>query len=226
MSFIPALLCFFVSFLAEGRSGIIVSLLLLISVLFLMDNSRCSRYYKYVAFFCKVTGFVVFIIALVIFNESLHDKLEYFYNKKFDISTRNIIWLEYIRNLSLLDWLVGFDLQSDAFFKSYHSNLHNSYLMAHARFGIMAVPLVFFLWFACISGMLDKQRRFLAVVLFCLLLRIFTDKFAFVGHYDFVIYFYAIYLLTIRPHLGKIPLEGVHPTFMECVSRLRSKRFS
>lgn len=196
-SIIPAFLCLFLSILAQGRSGIIISLFLFISIMITTDFSGSRNKFLVKTFYVTII-IIITTASSFYFSDFIYHQLNYLNEKQLSMVSRNAIWTYYFDNLSFLNLLLGLNLKSDPFFQLMNYNLHNSYLMAHARYGFVAFPLIAFIWWACISSFLNKETRVLAISLLCLLVRIFSDSLAFVGDFDFVLFLYPICIFTLR----------------------------
>lgn len=96
---------------------------------------------------------------------------------------------EYIQaaTRSITNFLFGAPLSDSAWISHYGNNPHNSYIYAHAHFGLLFLIIIIFLIIK--NGYkYIKNKDLLGFVLAGLLLRAFSDSPAFPGIYDAIIY--------------------------------------
>jgi len=160
-----------ISLYAGGRSGLIS-----LSVLFLLYTYWFSFHYKGSGGSRKVLPyFLVFILLLLVFlivPES--EKSEYLRIRGLEDRIRYYMIMEYIGQMTELDnLLLGIkiqNLQSGILLKLDH-NIHNSYLMLHSQFGVLAIMLLLFMVRICFS--IDFLFSLITFVIF---LRFSTDN--------------------------------------------------
>lgn len=183
--FVLVIICVF----ANGRSGIITSFLLLISHLIFNYPQKNNKRNQLIINLFLLSAFV---FAIFYFSSVFDEKLQYLQNKKLENASRMMLVTSYLKSLDPINFITGIDLATIPIFKFYHSNPHNSYIQCHVRFGIMAFLYIGFLIFSMLKGLIFGELKFGACIFACLLLRISTDKLAFVDNVDFLLIFACI----------------------------------
>lgn len=156
-------LCFIIficCLLAQGRSGIITSLLLLIgaSLRYLNNKQRLTL------------GIVALSILFITFYYTPY--LDYLMSSGLKDTSRNNFVSEYFRSLSSYTFLIGNDdFSTLPLIASFQNNPHNQYVRFHSYFGIL---FVFFLFFIAIF-MLKKISLANIFIYTAILFRFFTD---------------------------------------------------
>ncbi len=208
--YIPAFLCLTLSVWAIGRSGIIVSLIIFLVMLFAKDRrfvlGRSRR--------TKNVIRVVLITLAIIAVFSMWDKLmvmldPYLYYLKAkglsDVHRSDLI-LAYLEHIEPFEFFFGVKTETIQVFSLYSNNPHNSYISLHSSFGFIAVIM-----FALISYYLYKE--FIAgnivygTIVIAFLFRIATDSQ--IGRIVFTfifltLTFYGISCLQQRPNLNAV----------------------
>ena len=187
ISLLPSFIALFFSLLAMGRSGILCTFLLFTSVLIINWKFFSVK---------KKTAFAIFILvpilifALLKFDiiSSYIDNLavlERFNERGVDSPSRDILKREYLNNMTFANILLGFNFSNNIWFIHYGLNPHNSYIRLHFYFGIVFLLV---LGFILQNGWkLLKKDFFLAILVFIILLRSWTDSALFLTLYDFVL---------------------------------------
>lgn len=183
--FVLLVLCIF----SQGRSGIIASLILLTSH-YLFNFTRNTKIWIQVS--KNILLMLLFLAIIFKYSGTFDDNLKYFQNRKFDDKGRQTILSSYWKAIDYVSIFTGVKIDNIAILKKFHSNPHNSYVSCHIKYGIMAIILIGYLLFALIRGAANRCLYFLTSVYGCILLRIFTDRLAFIGNFDFLIYFATI----------------------------------
>lgn len=188
----PAFLCLIISLLAIGRSGILISALLLIGVfIYKIYQSGVLGRIKYL-----ITSIIVSIISFLLFSTIitvfLFNSLERFTEKGFDSDQRDYIKGTYFKKMfeSYENFIFSFPLD-DRVFSLFHYNLHNSFLSLHYFLGFFGVIIIIIL----IKALFFTKGNYLyKFFLSLLLIRGSTDQVFFFNFNDILI-FYLIYLL-------------------------------
>lgn len=190
-----------ISIWAIGRSGIISSAILLLGLLLFTINKK-NRKRNII-----LSLLIIFISALFIAPDTdlkLFDNIKSSYEvvydrtqlKGFTDDARGNITYEYFSEMKshVFSFFLGVPIEksNNYIFASYNNNLHNSYLRAHATFGLLGVFLLSIGIVIAITRYL-KLKNFLFVFIFCaILFRISTDTVAFIGILDPFIYFFIL----------------------------------
>jgi len=191
-NFIPPLLAFIISIVAQGRAGIITSFLLLVPSFLYCTRKVKSNYKMWILSIFALIGISVYAYNHMGFFE---ERLEYLREKGLEESSRIVILESYLESLNMRSVITGGTLHETAA-GGFHSNPHNSFIMGHVKFGIMALVLYGMILYSFIKGVIGKQVRFLALILSVLLLRMMTDTIFFIFPSDFIIYAIVITLIS------------------------------
>lgn len=198
---LPALICFFLSVLAEGRGGILSTAVLVALMLFLymrtVANKRARR--------SIIIILILFLVGVVLLirNVDLLDtfmSLGKFGTRGANNSDRAIIWGSYFAKMreSIGYILVGAPLRDISIISLHGGNCHNSFLQLHAYNGLLMF-IVFIVMLVRAFIYYWKNQQFVKVaVLAVLVLRGMTDKFIF-GQYGMpIMLFFVLYPLIAR----------------------------
>lgn len=190
----PCLLTFIACVFGEGRSGLAVSLTIVFVVImmFIADNGVDKNMIKKV-------GVLVFFIAVVFIaaNTVLQDSLASFFNRfdrmGFD-SSRLDIWPEYVRlvNENFLNLLFSAPLHESYYLVMYNLNLHNSFFMLHAKFGILGVLFVLLMMLSIAFKLIKMHQWGILALIVCAAVRCSFDWTSFTGIYD-VLWIYLFF---------------------------------
>ena len=187
----PAIIVFIVSILTMGRSGIIVSIFLLISVIYFKYGWR----FKFI---------VTILLVTLLFSEKMVNSILIFFENilsRFGTRvnlTENVrydIWQEYIDSINLSNFIFGYDAAKIHFFYGF-SNLHNSFLSGHYFLGIL-MPLILLIILFILFILILNKDLFFAFLFISLLLRAFSDKVLFAERFDFVYIFFILYVISL-----------------------------
>jgi len=180
------------SLLAKGRSGIIISLLFAFIVICHQIFSRKNK--------SKIKTIIFIVGCCVILAYSINWVDQYLESfSRWGMETnRTDFWSDYADevNKSVGNTILGANLHNLSILRIYDYNLHNSFIMLHANYGI--IPFVFVL-ITLIYGMISaiKNKKFI-MFLFIVIL-------ALKGNIDYVIFhsycdvlFFMIFLDIIK----------------------------
>ena len=193
--FLPILLTFVVCFVSVGLGGILASFLL--AVLYWYYVPTLKNIYKYgVLLSLFILVFIFSFIALdvismlvnlnIIENDLYLKALHFFEGNK---NIRLEIWKEYFLFLDVYRLLFGVNF-NETFYG--YSNLHSSYLLLHARMGLVAFILLSVIIFLLFRLFLFNKAYF--SFLLVLMFRGITDTSFFVGGtYDFILLYLLIF---------------------------------
>ncbi len=196
---IYAIVCLIVSLYSEGRSGIIVSAVLLLAIIgynYLINKKISVNCIAYIMMVIIGVLFVAFI-----FRENIVSILNRFIARGFD-TPRYEIWREYFQ--ALRDKPAGIIFGGkyiDPYYPlifSHKGNLHNAFFMLHANYGIVGLCIVSILLVKCIRRICIEKNYVKAVLLFVLILRSMFDWTAFPANYDVLFYYFFFDSLSKR----------------------------
>lgn len=114
-------------------------------------------------------------------------------------SIRTEIWREYI--LGVLSNAGNFIFGADTSNVMYHwlsfysGNTHNSFLMLHAKFGIVALLMVIILLFVVLHKSIQEKNYIMMVTVIVAIARMFFDWISFPGLYDILFWYMFLYAL-------------------------------
>lgn len=208
---IPLFVLFILCVFSQGRSGILVSLMLLIAhYLFNFQNNRKL----WVQVSQKLLLLLLFLGVILNYYSTFEERLDYLNDKKLESEGRYDLLQSYVNSIDYVTIFTGVSLKSIPVFKSYNYNPHNSYITCHINFGFMALFMYAFLIFALIKGMMNKAKYFITSIYLCIILRVLTDKLVFVGNFDYLIYFSSVFIIaqTQIPNKMFLRCNVVNPT--------------
>jgi len=184
ISITPALICFIITILAGGRSGVLSSAILL-AVVFLYSSHGSS--------IIRVT-IILSVISLVAFNYTA-SLLDFFTVAGSDIRFSFIA--DYFLNYNASYLVTGFDVKNAEFLSEFNGNPHNSYLNFLSSFGFGAILFLFITVFSSFLLILRKNY-FPILIITPFMIRMFTDSGLFMSTYDLL--FYAYFSLSLKKH--------------------------
>lgn len=186
-----------ISLWTGSRAGIIASFLLIIGTFF----------YNFLAIKGQKIKSLIKWFALILFSIwtvnhffgkyllGLVDKI----NRYGGTSIRTEIWREYI--LGVLSNAGNFIFGADTSNVMYHwlsfysGNTHNSFLMLHAKFGIVALLMVIILLFVVLHKSIQEKNYIMMVTVIVAIARMFFDWISFPGLYDILFWYMFLYAL-------------------------------
>lgn len=173
---INAIVVFLLCVLLFGRSGIFLSLLLLLSV-FVYNSNKTERMF-----------FIIFSVSLFFFVFYFHEILfEFILQTKFSEgleSPRHSMIKEYFSLLNVKTFLLGVNLFDMVTIEPYDYNPHNSFLLFHSNFGVFGLFLLYIL----LLLMFSQNNLWLIIFIFIYFLRGFFDVIILPGILDFILF--------------------------------------
>lgn len=182
----PVIFCLIISIWTAGKSGIVVSIILMICMVLL--KSMHKKNYR------SLFNLIIMITVLTISFQWIMVKVNAFLiGNQINITSdeaRKTIWESYIYHQNTLSWFLG--LPNRDYYFAIHTNTHNSFLDYHYSFGLLILLPLIFIFVALLKSLFNKNYIF-TIILLIILLRAFTDSFILFNRYDFtwlsVIYF-------------------------------------
>ena len=140
---------------------------------------------------------LVLFCLLLVFSPSLFADVLYNFEKRGIQSTRLIIWRDYIKQaiLNFGNFFFGAKIEGTSVLNQYHYNLHNSFLMLHAKYGILGFSMVVVLLIKTIGKLLHERNMYLLSPLLFVLFRMNFDYTNFNGILDIVMIYFLVYSL-------------------------------
>jgi hypothetical protein len=167
---LPSLTLMF-SVFALGRSGIISSIILLIvSVIFFLNDKGKGNLIKYLFFL------ILIVIAIIVYKniDFIESSFLYKFERKgLDLDERGDVINMYIENLDLFSFAFSFPTL-DFIYTIQGITLHNSYLHWHYSFGLGAFIILFLIVRAGIN--IYKSSKYLCLLLIIIMVRSFSDQ--------------------------------------------------
>lgn len=195
----PAIILVIFSFWAIGRSGILVSLLLLFLIIIYTQINNSAKLFNLL--YIPILFFLLFFITTTFFyDELLGTAIERTMRLGvIDIYRKSIIF-EYYYNLNqsagALFW--GVPIKDNYVFSEFGYNLHNSYLRLHAYHGLFGVLLILIMIIRTLFKYFKFKEYLYLGLLLILMVRMSVDIPAFHGPYDPLIYFFTLNRLTFK----------------------------
>lgn len=201
ITLIPAVIVFLICLAAIGRSGIISSALLLLSIAFALLRSKSS-----LAFQVALLGGGIFLllnagIIIETVSEGVDGMLVQFERKGFESLARQFILIEYWDRLDFYTMIFGVDPRAISFAYSAREGmtLHNSYLAMHSTYGFGFFIIIFVIGLAFWNHL--KNRLWLAILMLVILTRSSTDTVLLTSGLFFgVIIMYAVVYYDVVKH--------------------------
>ncbi|GAA0434806.1 hypothetical protein GCM10008983_09220 [Lentibacillus halophilus] len=181
----PAIFSLLISFWTLGRSGIIVSIILILGVLIIKYMRNLNKF----TFSLMLLATSFFGYSVYKFMLKLSQSIIYKFGERssfIEESPRSEIIKAYFSELNTRKVLFGLDYYE--FYFAGFNNLHNSFLDFHSKFGLGGMLVIGIVFIILIFFLLTKQFLYF-ILLTCLLLRGATDTVMLVGDYDYILLF-------------------------------------
>jgi len=180
---LSAVITFAISILTFGRSGILLSGILLCYTIFSNILSVKSSQLKILLMIAIIflilillKNYYIDIINYLVLNTNFNSGLE---------TSRLAIYKSYIGNLNFSDIIIGEDFRKSELILEYNSNPHNSFIRGHSYFGITYIIWLIYLIDILIKNNADYKFTFLIMLIFA---RGFFDTSILPGFFDYIIY--------------------------------------
>lgn len=200
----PSVIAVIISFWCIGRSGIIISFLLLFSITFIRMKDLKKVYNKKNLL---ITSLIVIIGLVIITFTPLYDSvlgnaISRIQRLGFLDPHRGSIIKEYYSIASSSIWalLFGVPIYGSEVFAHYGNNLHNSYLRLHSLYGISGVVVMFYFIIRGFVGLIKGKNLLFLFLLALILVRMLTDIVAFHGPFDPILYFLLYFSISTKKH--------------------------
>jgi hypothetical protein len=199
-SLIPVIFMVPVSIQLYGRSGIIISLMLFIVVVFYaILEGKAGRRILLGLLFIFLSILLFAGLKTTVFNNVGTNFGDLSSILELESNLSSVRWemnFEYIRSLDLSSFFFGSDLQSIQLIAEHDGNPHNSFVVGHSILGIFFLaPVVALACVICFRLLFrfGRKRLVISLLLFLLLLRASVDSLFFYSAFDFVL----IYILIL-----------------------------
>lgn len=172
-SLMVPVICTLISVFAIGRTGILVSFVLLAGVIYLKmtQKSRVRIFYQ-ITFF----SLIILIVFIGISGDFIDTYFSRFSEEGINTAGRSKAWAEYsLSLLNPLNLLFGTPIDSLQYTKNYlEGSLHNSFFTLHAREGIVGLLLVIYMFKGAWELYRHKSAAVVLIII-VLFLKGFTD---------------------------------------------------
>lgn len=197
-----------------GRSGIIISFLLV--CFFTMFKFRRGRSSVRNVLMLPIIS-IMAICAVIIFYQFLSKYIDVAINnfqRRGLESTRLIIWTDYLKKIFSCseNVLFGAKVSGTMFLDLYKTNLHNSFLMLHAKYGIWGIAMMFIMLVKTISTLLKEKNYYLFIPFLTVFIRMNFDYTNFNSPMDTVFIFFLLY-----PYYRKGAVMNVAKQERKCI---------
>lgn len=202
ISIYPTILGTLVSILAIGRSGILTFLLLLISFLvFRYEGKKQSVKISVRTLLTLAFVFVFFYLAYKFFEPYIVDVIRNFEARGLE-SVRTRLWADYLDKVSKsFSYIIfGAPIEGTYLLNNYSSNLHNSLLMLHAKYGLIILISVIIMILKTFKYFLKTKNYLFLTLLIVILFRMQFDYTNFSAQLD-VVFFYLIFFRHYQKRL-------------------------
>lgn len=194
INILPSVLFFLLSVFAIGRTGILVSGVLVL--LTFMWNTRNSTYFKKLIYLI-----VIIIVIIIVFIQSDFYKVvfsRFIETTNLDLGGRLTIWKGFYERLfdSILNFLLGPKLDQIPLATYFDFNLHNSFLNLYSRYGFIIFVIVLILMVNSLLLMLKRKEILLLIISFIFIMRASTDLLFSYYYGDVLMYFLVLYSLN------------------------------
>lgn len=191
----PAILCFIISMWGIGRGGIITSGLLLGGILLIKVFSKLSGEQK--KFFIIISGSLLVILLIILMNTNILLKYFVAFQTKGMKTPRTFIYKEYLSAAkeTFMNSVLGPPMRDMRVSTVYSRNFHNSFIQAHAYYGLLFSIVIIFLLFNSLIFFIKRKNYVFVVLILTLAMRAFTDRLFFSGYAEPLLYYYCFYPL-------------------------------
>lgn len=190
--------------LAIGRSGVLLTVLVLFLFASFAYENGVSRIRNLKLMLRVILLLIVLLyIAQRYFPYLIRDAVYNFQWRGTD-SRRIIMWRDYLNKITLnpVDMLLGAEISGTYQLDYYHDNLHNSFLMLHAKYGIGGIILVLLLLIKILIVLIKEKNMYLFTPLILMFFRMNFDYTNFNGVLDIVMSYYLTYYWNFRQRKG------------------------
>ena len=186
------------SILANGRGGILVFgvMLFLMSVyglvrtrLFVSTKKICMLLFGCIALIVLSFGMLDYGNSFI---KAMHTSVLMFKNKGFSSAGRIELIFDYAKQIfaSLLNFILAPPISGTTMLDGFSWNLHNSFLMLYARYGLVMFVVILMLFIKIIKKRILQRKWIGLIVIVAIMLRMLTDVCSFNGVLDIPIYYY------------------------------------
>lgn len=211
---LPVFLALIISIWSVSRSAIVSMVLLFLGLisLTLLQNKKHKKGSSYkkswanifhiTAITLSLMGVVVYLLRNTYIIQTVVDRVMNNFkmfqfrlqHESYISSSRLQIIQSYIYEIAdnFKNLIFGVELSSTQSFVEFSNNLHNSFLTAHAYYGLFGLLIILGLIFITLIRYLKKKQWLFLLLFVTLLVRVSTDIIAFPGYLDSILYFFVL----------------------------------
>lgn len=197
---LPGILAIVICFWAMGRAGILASCFFLITVSFYIVAKKGKKIIKRI-FIISLLYSTSYYVITTFFGEVITRALTRFQEKGFQ-DVRTIIFAEYMGELTKGGNLFFGVPFSEGRLLSHFRNPHNSWIMLHAEFGLIAFSSIIFVLLLFFVKCLIKKEYFLCILFLTAFVRSCFDWLSFPGSFDVLWWFFMIMCFDKKKLMG------------------------
>ena len=191
----PVLVGLVVVIMAIGRSGIITFLLLTVLFLFFKFNGKEHKHRNpFKSMFILIGGGIVLWLSYNFLGIYFEQMLSNFESRGLE-SIRKLIWVDYLNKTfnSAGSFLFGTPISGTYLLDMYSHNLHNSFLMLHAKYGIVMFISVVLLVIKAFIYYIKINNILYLSLLSVLLFRMQFDYTNFNAQLDIIFFYFILF---------------------------------
>ena len=199
MTIFTVLFGFVVNVMAIGRSGILTFALLVVLFLsFRFDGERYKLRNPINTFIVVFIGLIVLWVSYKLLENYFLEMILNFQNRGLE-STRIFIWSDYLtKTISSVKYLLfGTPINGTYWLDMFNNNLHNSFFMLHAKYGLFPFIITLILIIRSFFYFIKTKNVLYFIVLFAIMFRMQFDYTNFNDQLD-IILFYLIFLTYMK----------------------------
>lgn len=193
------LLSTIVAYLSLGRGGILTfSFVVILSLYYSIKTKKRWRIIRKQDFFVKLVV-IMFLLGVCVFSKDiinllmrgLDRSIAFFIDRGMKSSSRIEMWKDYFKQiiLSPIHLLVAPPIAGTELLSQFSTNLHNSFFMLYARYGLFVFCIVMYKIYRSILWQIRNKYWILCIVFLGILVRCFTDSIGFNGVMDISLYY-------------------------------------
>ena len=180
--------------MAIGRSGIISGFLMcFFFAIFKFEKGVGTRRKIWLLWLVPIIYLLLFVFAYDRFSE-FFDSAFLNYERRELESIRMLIWSDYIYKVrsSFSNLLFGAEIADSFWLNAFSQNLHNSFFMLHAKYGILGFILTIYLIIKTLVILFKEKNVYLLIPFLLILFRMNFDYTNFNASLDTILIFYLM----------------------------------
>lgn len=191
----PILIGLLVSLMAIGRSGILTFLLLTVLFLpFKFDGEKYKNRNPIKSFFVLFVVAIMLCISYNLLEFYFTEMILNFQNRGLE-SIRILIWSDYLKKTftSARYIFFGTPISGTNLLDMFNENLHNSFLMLHAKYGFAPLMVVIILIIKALIHFIKTKNVLFFIILFVLIFRMQFDYTNFNAQLDIILFYFMFF---------------------------------